>query len=124
MYKSGEWSGWRTKPFEIVIDMEEAGAYSSVTLGTLVVKASYILAPLYVSVATSVDGVNFEEVARKDIEPVEGGVDDSTLDVELSFPETSARYLKVCAGAVPQLPDWHFAPGKPGNLFIDEVIVR
>ena len=124
VYKSGEWSGWRTKPFEIVLDMEEAGAYSSVTLGTLVVKASYILAPLYVSVSTSVDGVNFAEVAREDFEPAKDGVDDSSLDVTLTFPETSARYLKVCAGAVPKLPDWHFAPGKPGNLFIDEVIVR
>ena len=124
VYKSGEWAGWRTKPFEVVIDMEEAEAYSSVTLGTLVVKASYILAPLYVTVSTSLDGVNFEEVARKDIEPVKDGVDDSTLDIELTFPETSARYLKVCAGAVPALPDWHFAPGRPGNLFIDEVIVR
>ena len=124
VYKSGEWAGWRTKPFEVVIDMEEAEAYSSVTLGTLVVKASYILAPLYVTVSTSLDGVNFEEVARKDIEPVKDGVDDSTLDIELTFPETSARYLKVCAGAVPALPDWHFAPGRPGNLFVDEVIVK
>ena len=124
VYKSGEWAGWRTKPFEIVLDMEEAGAYSSVALGTLVVKASYILAPLYMSVSTSEDGVNFVEVAREDFEPANDGVDDTVMDVKLTFPETSARYLKVCAGAVPKLPDWHFAPGKPGNLFIDEVIVR
>ena len=124
VYKSGEWAGWRTKPFDVVIDMEEAGTYSSMTLGTLVVKASYILAPLYVSVSTSEDGVNFSEVAREDFEPVKDGVDDSAFDITLTFPETSARYLKVCAGAVPELPDWHFAPGKPGNLFIDEIIVR
>jgi hexosaminidase len=124
VYKSGEWAGWRTRPFEVVLDMEEAEPYSSVTLGVLVVKASHILGPEYISVMTSEDGVNFVEVAREEYEAAQDGPDDVTVDYTLSFPETSARYLKVCAGAVKKLPDWHFAAGRAGNLFIDEVIVR
>ena len=124
VYKSGEWAGWRTRPFEVVVDMEEAEPYSSVTLGVLVVKASYILGPAYISVMTSEDGVNFVEVAREEYEAAKDGPDDATVDYTLSFPETSARYLKVCAGAVRKLPEWHFASGRAGNLFIDEVIVR
>ena len=124
VYKSGEWAGWRTRPFEVVLDMEEVEPYSSVTLGVLVVKASHILGPEYLSVMTSEDGVNFVEVAREEYEAAQDGPDDVTVDYTLSFPETSARYLKVCAGAVKKLPDWHFAAGRAGNLFIDEVIVR
>jgi hexosaminidase len=124
VYKSGEWAGWRTRPFEVVLDMEEAEPYSSVTLGVLVVKASYILGPAYISVMTSEDGVNFTEVAREEYEATPDGPDDTTVDYALTFPETSARYLKICAGAVKKLPDWHFAPGRAGNLFVDEVIVR
>ena len=124
VYKSGEWAGWRTRPFEVVLDMEESETYSSVTLGVLVVKASHILGPEYISVMTSEDGVNFVEIAREEYEAAQDGPDDVTVDYTLSFPETSARYLKVCAGAVKKLPDWHFAAGRAGNLFIDEVIVR
>jgi hexosaminidase len=124
VYKSGEWAGWRTRPFEVVLDMEEAEPYSSVTLGVLVVKASYILGPAYISVMTSEDGVNFTEVAREEYEATEDGPDDTTVDYTLAFPETSSRYLKVSARAVKKLPDWHFAPGRAGNLFVDEVIVR
>ena len=124
VYKSGEWAGWRTRPFEVVLDMEEAEPYSSVTLGVLVVKASYILGPAYISVMTSEDGVNFTEVAREEYEATEDGPDDTTVDYTLAFPETSSRYLRVSAGAVKKLPDWHFAPGRAGNLFVDEVIVR
>lgn len=124
VYKSGEWAGWRTRPFEVVLDMEESETYSSVTLGVLVVKASHILGPEYISVMTSEDGVNFVEVAREEYEAAQDGPDDVTVDYTLSFPETSARYLKVCAGAVKKLPDWHFAAGRAGNLFIDEIIVR
>ena len=124
VYKSGEWAGWRTRPFEVVLDMEESEIYSSVTLGVLVVKASHILGPEYISVMTSEDGVNFVEVAREEYEAAQDGPDDVTIDYTLSFPETSARYLKVCAGAVKKLPDWHFAAGRAGNLFIDEIIVR
>ena len=104
--------------------MEESETYSSVTLGVLVVKASHILGPEYISVMTSEDGVNFVEIAREEYEAAQDGPDDVTVDYTLSFPETSARYLKVCAGAVKKLPDWHFAAGRAGNLFIDEVIVR
>ena len=42
----------------------------------------------------------------------------------LEFPETSARYLKVVANAIPAKPQWHERPGTKGFLFIDEVIVR
>ncbi|MBQ5602969.1 MAG: family 20 glycosylhydrolase [Bacteroidales bacterium] len=123
VYKSGDWAGWR-KPFEVVIDMEGSGPYSTVTLGTLLAQASYILGPAYISVMVSEDGKEFVEVVRKEYEPVKHDEDDVAVDYEVAFPETSARYLKVAAGAVTAMPEWHFAAGRTGSLFIDEVIVK
>ena len=124
VYKSGEWAGWRTRPFEVVIDMEESKPYASVTVGTLKAQASNIVGPAYVSVMTSEDGVNFIEVAREDYQMENTAQDDCAVDYTVTFPETSARYLKVSAGVVNKLPDWHFNAGKSGNLFVDEVIVE
>lgn len=124
VYKSGEWAGWRTRPFEAVIDMEGSDPYSSVTLGTLIVKASYMFNPMEMTVMTSEDGEVYTEVAHESYEPVANGTEDGVMDVTLSFPETSARYLKVCAKALDRLPDWHFAPDRAGELLIDEVMVR
>lgn len=124
VYKSGEWAGWRTRPFDVVIDMEGSDPYSSVTLGTLIVKASYMFNPMEMTVMTSEDGKEYVEVAHEKYEPLAQGTEDGILDVTISFPQTSARYLKITAKALDKLPDWHFAPERSGELLIDEVMVR
>ena len=42
----------------------------------------------------------------------------------LSFPETSARYIKLTASPVQSIPEWHYAAGRKTYVFIDEIIVR
>ena len=45
---------------------------------------------------------------------------------ELSFKETqtSAKYLKIKAEVIKALPEWHSGAGRPGFLFVDEIIVK
>ena len=104
--------------------MEGSDPYSSVTLGTLIVKASYMFNPMEMTVMTSEDGKEYVEVAHEKYEPLAQGTEDGILDVTISFPQTSARYLKITAKALDKLPDWHFAPERSGELLIDEVMVR
>ena len=122
-YNSGEYAGWYIKPFEAVIDMGGV-AFSSVTLGTYVFKYDYIFNPLDLTVYTSEDGENFTMIAHVDF-PVEGGVDEGNGNQEfkIEFPETNAKYLKVTAKTIEALPEWHSAKGRPGFVFVDEVIV-
>ena len=42
----------------------------------------------------------------------------------LTFPESSARYLKITSDSVTVIPDWHVGKGSPGFLFVDEIIVK
>ena len=122
-FHSKEWSGWRVEPFDVVIDM--AGeTYSTLTLSTTVVKYDDIFNPAYITVYTSENGTDFTEVAKAEY-PVEAESEpNGPKEYTLGFPETSAKYLKVVADAIPAKPDWHERPGVKGFLFIDEVIVR
>ena len=124
IFKSQEWGAWNGDPVSLTIDMEQTEPYSSVTVGMISDKPSYVFFPEKISVAVSEDGENFCEVAV-----VVNGVDNDTdpdelKDYVLSFPETSARYIKVTIEPVKNIPDWHYAAGRRTYVFIDELIVR
>jgi hexosaminidase len=124
IFKSQEWGAWNGDPVSLTIDMEQTEPYSSVTVGMISDKPSYVFFPEKISVAVSEDEENFCEVAV-----VVNGVDNDTdpdelKDYVLSFPETSARYIKVTIEPVKNIPDWHYAAGRRTYVFIDELIVR
>lgn len=123
-YNSGDFAGWYYKPFEVVVDMEGC-SYSEVTLSTFVFKNDYIFHPMDMIVYTSEDGKEYTEAARAEY-ALEGRVNDGNgcKDYTLTFPETSARYLKVTAKTIEALPEWHSGNGRPGFLFVDELIVK
>ena len=122
-FRSGDWAGWAGIPFEVTIDM--AGeSYSSVTLGTIVIKYDWIFNPKSIAVSVSKDGKEFTEVAVANYE-AEGENDKNGLkEYTLTFPETSAKYLKVHAEPVASIPAWHPGAGGWAYLFVDEVVVR
>ena len=122
-FRSGDWAGWVEKPFEVTIDM--AGErYSSVTLGTIVIKYDWIFNPKSIAVSVSEDGKEFTEVALANYE-AEGENDPNDLkEYTLDFPETSAKYLKIHAKPVTSIPAWHPGAGGGAFLFVDEVVVR
>lgn len=122
-YANGDWVGWFGSPMLVTIDM--AGQkYGSVRLGTLVSKGEDIFPPLALVVSTSDSGERFTEIARLEI-PMETKADpDGLKSYSVSFPETSARYLRVEAQAVNPIPDWHGTRGSKGFLFVDEICVK
>ena len=124
IYKSIEWCAWHGAPVDITIDMEETAPYSSVTLGMLADKPSYIFFPEKLAVAVSEDGENFTEVAAVEYEVEGKDSPDMLKEFTLSFPETSARFVKVTATPVQSIPEWHYAAGKRTYVFVDEIIVR
>jgi hexosaminidase len=122
-YNSGDYAGWYNKPFEAVIDMG-GQTFSNVTLSTFVYKYDYIFNPLDLTIYTSENGEDFTELAHTEF-PVEGKVDDGNgcQKFNITIPETSAEYLKVTANTIKALPEWHSGKGRPGFVFIDEVMV-
>ena len=124
IFKSQEWGAWNGDPVSMTIDMEQTVPYSSVTVGMISDKPSYVFFPEKIAVAVSDDGVNFSEVAVVDNE-VDGDDDpDVVKDFTLSFPETSARYIRITINPVKSIPDWHYAAGRRTYIFVDELMVR
>ncbi len=123
-YNSGDFAGWYNGPFEAVVEMD-GSSYSSLTLSTFVFRYDYIFNPVDLTVLISDDGREYTEAARAEY-AVEGGVDDGNgcQEYTLTFPETSAKYLKVTANCIEALPEWHSGKGSPGFIFIDEIIVE
>jgi hexosaminidase len=124
-YTSGDWAGWYDVPFEAVVDMNGCGEYSEVTLGTFVFKHDWIFNPVNMTISVSDDGKEFREVAFAEYETI-ANVDDGNgrQEYTLAFEPVEARYLKVKAGVVSPIPEWHAGAGKPGFLFVDEISVR
>ena len=124
IFKSEEWGAWNGGPVSLTIDMEQTEPYSSVTVGMISDKPSYVFFPEKIVVEVSEDGENFHEVAVAD-NGVENETDPDMLkDFTLTFPETTARYIKVTIEPVKNIPDWHYAAGRRTYVFVDELIVR
>ena len=123
-YNSGDYAGWYNQPFETVVDMG-GEAYSEVTICTVVFKYDWIMNAKDFTVYTSEDGENFTEVAHMDITSPDN-IDEGNgcINHTLAFDETSAKYLKVTAGCITELPAWHPGAGHPGFLFVSEVVVK
>ena len=122
-FRSGDWAGWRTEPFDITIDME-GETYSNVTVSTVVIKYDDIFNLAALTILTSENGTDFTEVAKAEYE-VEGNGDPNGLkQCGISFPETSAKYIRIVADPVKAMPSWHERAGSNGFLFIDEVEVE
>ena len=123
-YNSGDFAGWYNQPLEAVIEMD-GSEYSEATLSTYVLKGDWIFGPKSITIQTSDDGKNFTDTAFLAVED-NGLINEGNgcLDYTLSFDSTSAKYLKVIAETVTELPDWHPGAGNPGFLFADEIIVK
>ena len=124
IYSCGDWAGWKGDPVDLTIDMGGKTAYSSVAMTALVQKGEYIFGPLDLRAAVSDNGVDFTEVAAIEIPMEQENDPDGIKEYTVSFPETSARYLRVTSQTVNSIPDWHGAKGEPGFLFIDEIVVE
>ena len=122
--KCDEWVAWYGKPVDIIVDMDRTEPYSSVSVGLLSKKSSYVFLPQNLAVAVSEDGENYSEVASADygVEPEDAP--DAITDLTLSFPETTARYMRLTVTPVETIPQWHYAPGRRTFVFIDEIIVK
>ena len=124
IHKRHEWHTSTAEPLNVIIDMEGRGQYSSVTIGTLVLKPRLLFNPPYICVATSDDGKVFTVVAETEY-PVEGQFEPNGLkEYEITFPETSSRYLKVSVGCQSDVPQWHHYNDRVGLLAVDEIIVK
>ena len=121
-YRTGRWLGFSENDFEAVIDLKETTEIKTVKFDTSVDKSDWVFDIRGIKISVSDDGKNYrtlldrEHPSLTDEDP--NIIYNHTFDVE----PTVARYVKIKALVEHSIPAWHPAVGKPGWIFIDEIV--
>jgi len=122
-YKS-LWQGYRKKDLNVVIDLGKETSVSSIGIGFLQSILHSILLPSQVSFAISNDGQDYSLVGEQSYQTREGIEDYQQKRFAVKFPKQTARYIRVQAKNLSELPKWHIRPGQETFIFADEIIVN
>lgn len=116
-FHDGQWLGWLGDDVTLTLDLGETTEVSEVRIGTMDAQSSGIYFPERLTVALSVDGKNYREVAAQE-EPCTIKGKPSLKDFVLKFDPQSTRYLQIQLKNVKTPPK-----GGDAWLFIDEILV-
>lgn len=119
-YFGYQWLGWSGKNMEAIIDLGQMQPVSSVTLGVLERKESWIYLPKSASILLSSDGKTFEKAT----EISSGELRAENGQILLRFPQKETRYIKVIAENAGKIPDGAPGAGENAWLFVDEIEVN
>lgn len=122
-YKSGNWIGFHDNDMDITIDMKKPTEISSVSISTFANPSDWVFCARSLSVEISEDGKTFNKIADEQYAAMNENDRNGIYDNKLEFNPVKARYIKVNAKSEQSMPTWHGGRGKPGFLFVDEIIV-
>lgn len=110
--------------WDLVIDLGDEAAISSVSSGYMAAVGSWIFLPQSVEYSFSGDGSIFTplDTVKTDIDPAEQGNMIETYSS--SFPAVTARYVRIVARGLITCPPWHAGAGNKAWLFCDEIAIE
>jgi len=118
------WHGIAAKDLIAVVDLEEEKNIQLLSLGCLQNYNDWIMMPEWVKFEVSLDGTNFTEI-KTVANPVSQQEKKALINnFTASFPSMKARFVRVTAKVLNQLPKGHSGEGKPAWIFADEFIVE
>lgn len=107
----------------VVIDLGKPESVESVRVGFLKYTAKNICLPKQVEISISEDGKTFTPALTAKTNAAEGGKR-AFVRLPFDFQPTTARYVRIIARNVGQVPAGLRYPGKAAKLMIDELEVR
>jgi hexosaminidase len=124
-FHDGRWQGFSGDDLEVTIDLGAEKQGSSIGLNFYEYGNAWILAPEWVTVFTSEDGVEWESWGDRRIEINRDGAQKKIVPVQYTLAGLRPlRYVKIVAKNRDVLPEWHEAAGSEAWLFVDEIIVK
>lgn len=118
------WLGFEGTDVELVVDLERRVPVRRVAADFLQSVASWILLPLKVEFAVSLDGTAYQVIgtAAAQAEERRGGIFAETFAGEGT--PIPVRFVRVKVTARKTCPTWHLGAGSPCWAFIDEIVVE
>ena len=122
-WRTGGWQGYQYTDFTAILDLLEERPVHVVGAGFCQDAKSWIWMPRYVEFSVSVDGEVYTPVGRLDCTVDERDYEVQLWDAELPV-DCRARYVKVFAQSIGDIPAWHPGYGDGGFIFTDELWAR
>jgi len=123
-YRTGRWIGFDGNNLEAVVDLSSLVDISSVRLGALVNTKAWILPPVTVEFAISIDGQNYRVIGTVEPTALSGPSGPSIMEYSPTIDKVSTRYVRVRAENAGVCPEWHPGVGGKAWLFVDELIIE
>jgi arylsulfatase len=122
-FLDGKWLGFRENDIDLTIDLGEIKSITQISARFLLNQTSWIFLPGEVEISVSRDNIKFNTIFRKFYE---NDIQDLKVDVrEIGLkPKVEARFIRLKAKGIGELPEWHPGRGETGWLFMDEVILK
>jgi hexosaminidase len=123
-FNDGRWQAYFGNDLDIKLDFGEAISISSLRMGFAQLMRYGILYPQQIEVSSSSDGLYYTLI-KTEVNTIEPNAEvRSTHDYFISLEGIRTRYIKIVAKNTTVLPEWHYAKGKTGWLFADEIMVE
>lgn len=118
------WQGYQGTDFEAVVNLEKIQIINKISCGFFQASSSWVVFPEYIEFYTSEDGIEFNKVGRIDLVSSLKNPDWVQKDFSTNLSNVKAKYVKIFAKNLDELPKWHPAFGGKPWLMIDEIIVE
>ncbi len=123
-FADGRWQGYAGQDVEVVLDLGAPTEVNEISADFYQRLISWIMLPKNVEFHASKDGKNFQKVAQAN-SPLDEKDQGLIIQEFSSGPlKLKTRFLKVKINSQGMLPEWHTGAGKPGFIFIDEIVVK
>ena len=120
-----DWLGFWGDTLDATVTLGDSNTFSSVSLDFYFYPLSWIFLPQRVAFYVSDDMKNWRQEGEEQLESPEILATPSIHTVSFKSDEPiEAKYLRVVAEPLPEIPSWHRAAGEKPWIFTDEIFVK
>ncbi len=123
-YQDGKWRGYNGSDLEITLDLGKRVSIDSISTHFLINQAAWIYGPSLVEVEISNNGKNYQSVLAQNLNSEKAVSATEILPIQISLDGRRARFIRLKAKPLAQLPDYHPGAGKAAWMFVDELVVK
>ncbi|MFK7933308.1 MAG: FN3 associated domain-containing protein [Saprospiraceae bacterium] len=123
-FRTDHWMGFAGGNVALSVNLAEPAPIKHLIISLLSDPNSWIFLPAAVEVygGKSKNAINL--LAQQAIEPTMENSPIAFHFANVSFAETSVKFLKVVIKSQSEIPAWHMGKGTPPWLFVDEVVIQ
>ncbi|MFK7921344.1 MAG: sialate O-acetylesterase [Bacteroidia bacterium] len=123
-YQDGKWRGYTAEALELSLDLGKRVSIDSISIQFLVNQGAWIFGPSEIQIETSNNGRTYKSVLAQSPDSEKAQIKPHILPIVLSLDGQKARYIRVIAKPLDQLPADHPGAGQAAWMFVDELIVK